>query len=161
MTLIVRFLTIVVIAVWFGGFTFYSTAVIATAQEVLHSHMRAGMITQQVTNWLNLISIPALAVCLTSVVCLRRHLERKWFRILTLAFVLMCVLQVALFAFHPVLDRQIVDRDIANEGSFYRLHRIYLIFSTAQWLATLVYLWAALELWRSGDERGSATTVTS
>src|SRR5690348_2373158 len=58
-----RFATVVVLAVWFGGFTFYSTAVISTSQQVLHSQLRAGLITQQVTNWLNLISLPALAVC--------------------------------------------------------------------------------------------------
>ena len=38
----------------FGGlvrsFTLYSTAVIATSQKVLHSQLRAGLITQQVTN---------------------------------------------------------------------------------------------------------------
>src|SRR6266478_146500 len=57
---ILRFLTIVAVAIWFGGFTFYSTVVIATAQEVLHSHLRAGLITQQVTRWLNLVSLVPL-----------------------------------------------------------------------------------------------------
>src|SRR3954471_14459767 len=61
--LALRFGTVMVLAVWFGGFTFYSTVVIATSQEVLHSQLRAGLITQQVTNWLNLISLPALAIC--------------------------------------------------------------------------------------------------
>jgi hypothetical protein len=49
-------------------------------------------------------------------------------------------LQVALFVFHPVLDWQIVNREVLDEGAFFKLRRAYLIVSTAQWLATLGYL---------------------
>src|SRR6478672_2649926 len=73
-----RFATVLALAVWFGGFTFYSTAVIATSQEVLHSQLSAGLITQQVTNWLNWISLPALAICAGNLIAERKDGRRFW-----------------------------------------------------------------------------------
>jgi len=151
--MILRFLTLVAIAIWFGGFTFYSTAVIATAQEVLHSHLRAGLITQQVTNWLNRISIVPLVLCAWNCWNLRRN-ERKWsLRMLAAALGTMVLLQVVLFALHPLLDAQVAERDVVDAGTFFKLHRIYLVVSTGQWLAALGYIWAALALWGVGDSR--------
>ena len=149
----VRFLTVVALAVWFGGFTFYSTAVIDTSQKVLHSQLRAGLITQQVTNWLNQISIPTLAICAWNWLSLRRH-ERK-FRVLVLGASLlgMILFQLALFPTHSVLDGRIVNREVADEAAFFPLHRLYLVLSTAQWCATLVYLWAALALWTENNSQ--------
>src|SRR5579862_415267 len=89
--LALRFGTLMALAVWFGGFTFYSTAVIATSQEVLHSHLRAGLITQQVTNWLNLISLPALAVCGGNLIAERKDPRRVWVWLLGAAFAGMIV----------------------------------------------------------------------
>jgi hypothetical protein len=105
-----RFITVVALAVWFGGFTFYSTAVIDTSQKVLHSHLRAGLITQQVTNWLNWISIPTLAICAWNWLSLRKHERRLWVFILGVALVGMMAMQVALFPTHRVLDGRIVNR---------------------------------------------------
>jgi hypothetical protein len=149
--MILRFLTVLAIAVWFGGFTFYSTAVISTAQEVLHSHLRAGLITQQVTGWLNLISLPALAVCLANLIGQRKSKCKGWLWLLAGALGVMVLLQAALFAVHPMLDKMIVNREIADEGAFFKLHRVYLVLSTGQWLATLGYVWSSLRLWRAGD----------
>jgi hypothetical protein len=165
---ITRFLTVVALAVWFGGFTFYSTAVIATSQKVLHSQLRAGLITQQVTNWLNLISLPTLAVCAWNWFVCRTDGRRFWVIALGLAVCGMVALQVALFPVHGMLDARIVGHEVADEGGFFRLHRIYLVLSTAQWCATLGYIWAALILWsarvKSGgeslDEREAATILT-
>lgn len=157
--MLLRFLTVAALAVWFGGFTFYSTAVISTAQEVLHSHIRAGLITQQVTNWLNLISVPALAICFTNLIWLRKRACKWWFQILAASLGAMTILQVALFVFHPVLDRQIVNREVLDESVFFKLHRVYLFLSTAQWLATLGYVWSTLMVWRGEDAAGREACV--
>jgi hypothetical protein len=149
--MLLRFLTIFAIAVWFGGFTFYSTAVIATAQEVLHSHLRAGLITQQVTGWLNLISLPALAVCCGNLIAQRKSARKVWLWLLGGSFGAMVLLQAALFAVHPMLDKLIVNREVEDAGAFFRLHRVYLVLSTGQWLATLGYVWSTLSLWRAAD----------
>jgi hypothetical protein len=144
-----RFATVFSLAVWFGGFTFYSTAVISTSQKVLHSQLRAGLITQQVTNWLNWISLPALMICGANWLVSRRdeNAPRFWVLALGLSLAAMVAIQAALFPMHWILDGRIVNREIADEGKFYGLHRIYLMLSTAQWCGTITYLWATLRLW--------------
>jgi hypothetical protein len=149
---VVRFVTILALAVWFGGFTFYSTAVIDTSQKVLHSQLRAGLITQQVTNWLNLISVPALAICGWNWFTQRKSERKFWVRVLGAALACMVLFQLALFPLHRILDARIVGREVADEGGFFRLHRLYLMLATAQWCATLGYIWAALILWAGRDQ---------
>ena len=148
--MILRFATVLALAVWFGGFTFYSTAVISTSQEVLHSHLRAGLITQQVTNWLNWISLPALAICAVNWFVQRKDPRRFWVWMLGVAFAGMVVTQITLFPAHRVLDARIMDHQIADEAAFFGLHRLYLVLSTLQWCATVAYIWVTLVLWTEG-----------
>ena len=116
--MILRFILLVSLAIWFGGFTFYSTAVIYTAQEVLHSHLRAGLITQQVTRWLNLVSLPPLLLCLFHQYRLR-FAWREWFvKILGMALLIMILTQAGLFLMHPVIDAQVVDREFRMASGF-------------------------------------------
>jgi hypothetical protein len=147
-----RFVTVVALAVWFGGFTFYSTAVIATSQKVLHSQLRAGLITQQVTNWLNWISLPALAICAWNWLAQSKGARRFSIRVLGLSLLGMVVCQAGLFVVHRLLDAQIQGNDVADGGAFFKLHRTYLALSTAQWCGTLVYIWMTLCLWAEQSE---------
>ena len=151
--LALRFVTVVVLAVWFGGFTFYSTAVIDTSQKVLHSQLRAGLITQQVTNWLNWISLPTLAICAGNWIAQRKDRRRFWIWALGVALAGMVALQAALFPAHWILDSRIVDNQIADDAGFFSLHRVYVALATAQWCATLAYIWATLVLWTEPVER--------
>ena len=129
-------------ALWWGGFTFYAIVVIPTAQKVLHSHVKVGFITQEVTHWINLAAVLALALLLWELLSatpltLRR---RRW---LWAAWLVMAAMQAALFLLHPALDR-LLDfsaREITDEPLFYFLHRVYLILSTVQWLAAWL-VWA-------------------
>jgi cytochrome bd-type quinol oxidase subunit 2 len=155
--MIFRFLTIVAIAIWFGGFTFYSTAVISTSQELLHSHLRAGLITQQVTNWLNRISIIPLALCAINCWMLRKHESKRLQQFLIAALVVMVVLQAGLFMLYPMLDAKIVDREVMDAGNLFKVHRLYLVISTGQWCATLAYLWASLALWMKAPREAIQT----
>jgi hypothetical protein len=150
--MILRFATVLALAVWFGGFTFYSTAVISTSQEVLHSHLRAGLITQQVTNWLNWISLPALAICAGNWLARRTDTRKWWVRIMVASLVVMALMQAGLFIMHGVLDGRIVENQISDDAAFFRLHRIYLALATLQWGATIGYIWTALILWSRPSE---------
>jgi len=156
LSMMLRFFVFIAIAVWFGGFTFYSTAVIATAQEVLHSHLRAGLITQQVTNRLNLVSLVPLALCLWNLAALRKTNRKRLWRMLGAALAAMILLQVVLFGIHPLLDAQIVGNEVPDGAKFFQLHRLYLVVSTAQWLAILCYIWSTLRLWEGGDQSRAA-----
>ena len=147
-----RFLVILLLAVWFGGFTFYAEIVIPSGHKVLHSHLRVGLITQEVTRWLNLIGIVALAIFAWNVAALRNSEDKKRWRVLRGSWGTMVLMQIALFALHPVLDSQIVERGLSVETTFYSLHRVYLIVATVQWLATLVYVWMSLKLWKESDK---------
>src|ERR1700676_581956 len=61
-----RWLAISLLAVWWGGFTFYSVVVVHTGHRVLRSKVRQGFITQQVTRQLNVLGIVTLAPLLGS-----------------------------------------------------------------------------------------------
>src|SRR5437868_2370457 len=57
-----RFVATVLLAVWFGGFTFYGGVVVGELHVDL-DHLAAGQITRRVTDGLNQLGIAALAAC--------------------------------------------------------------------------------------------------
>src|SRR5947207_15713763 len=67
-----RFLVLAAMAFWVGGFFFYSGVVINVGRHVLGSHRMQGFVTQQVTVWMNVASLPALAIFLWNVLATRR-----------------------------------------------------------------------------------------
>ena len=134
-----RFLTTLALALWWGGFTFYALVVIPTAQKVLHSHVKVGFITQQVTGWLNWCGVAALVFLLWHLLT-----EQGWSprarRVFWISWLVMLAAQISLFILHPRLDA-LLDfsaREILDEPRFYFLHRVYLCVSTGQWLAGVV-----------------------
>ena len=133
-----HYLTAAALALWWGGFTFYALVVIPAAQHVLHSHVKVGFITQEVTGWINGCGTVALAFLLW-----HRLAEpggtsraRRWFWI---AWLVLLVGQICLFLLHPQMDALLdfSNREILDEPRFYSLHRVYLCISTVQWLAGL------------------------
>ena len=141
-----RFLTATAVAFWMGGFTFYAAVVIPTAHGVLGSHREVGFITQQVTRWLNLSAVVALALLAWQFFAGRAALplaRRRWL-LATLA--VMALAQVALFIEHPMLDGLLdgENQTIASGAHFYSLHRVYLLTAAVQWLAAMLHAWAWL-----------------
>jgi hypothetical protein len=150
-----RYLTVLVFAMWMGGFTFYAEIVIPTASKVLGSHRQAGFITQQVTGWLNLIGIAALAVFLWNLMAEwpRQPARRRLW--LAIAWVTMLLAHIGLFATHPFIDRLLdaQTRGISDFDRFENLHTVYLGFGTTEWVAALVYLWISFRAWREDDRK--------
>lgn len=110
-----RFLVLVAFSFWMGGFTFYAGVVIPTAHEVLGSHREVGFITQQVTRWLNLSGLVALAVLAWNAAALVKAStckDRRWL-IGTLAVMAAC--QLALLVEHPILDH-LIDAESQSLG---------------------------------------------
>src|SRR5436190_16665061 len=58
-----RFACLAALAFWMGGFTFYALVVIPTGNRLLGS-IQQGLLTQQVTHWMNLIGLLALMLLL-------------------------------------------------------------------------------------------------
>ena len=147
-----RYLVLLAISLWLGGFTFYSVVVIHTAHRVLDSMLETGLITQQVSNWLNIIGVGALLILLWNTAVEWRHgTQVRW--LLSAGWLIMTAIQVWLFLLHPVLDRQInlETRHLVDRQQFRPVHTFYVTLSTVQWAAGLIYLFCTLHAWRVHD----------
>ena len=138
-----RFLTFVVFAFWMGGFTFYALVVIPTAHGVLGSHREVGFITQQVTRWINLVSLLALTLLAWNLIAGRKGDTAPSKRLLRITLGVMLATQIVLFAEHPILDRMldVETQSIASQARFYAMHRVYLLTAAVQWLAAMLHGW--------------------
>ena len=135
---VLHYLTILTLALWWGGFTFYALVVIPAAQHVLHSHVKVGFITQEVTGWINGCGTITLVFLLGHRLAAPGGTARarRWF---WRAWLVLLVGQIFLLLLHPRMDALLdfAHREILDEPRFYFLHRVYLCVSTAQWLAGL------------------------
>jgi hypothetical protein len=151
MMLFRRFLLLVSIAFWQGGFMFYGGVVVPIGAAVLGSEVEQGFITQSVTNALNLAG--GVCVVLWGLTLwldargpiLKRAGWAMWF-VITAALGLLAGL-------HVEMDRllNIAERIISDEDKFRRLHQAYLTTISLQWAVCLVLLLLTLQLWRTAD----------
>jgi hypothetical protein len=151
-----RFLVLAAIAFWVGGFFFYSGVVIHVGRHVLGSHRMQGFVTQQVTVWMNVASLPALAVFLWNVLATRRDGSRWLRRSLLGTWCLMAIIQVLLFWLHPVMDRFLdpPTKQIAFRPDFVRFHTVYMTLAAIQHFAGVLHLVLSMLLWRQRDVDG-------
>lgn len=144
-----RIFLIASFATWFGGFGFYVSIVVPIGTDVLGSPFAQGMITRQVTHWLNLFSGIAFAsMLLESAVSWRK--STAWLRWSQLGLcVTMIASLIALVLLHPALDAMIdfEASSVSDSDQFYDLHRIYLWTSTLQWFAAWVWLILLVSSW--------------
>jgi hypothetical protein len=151
MCLFRRFLVLIALFFWQGGFTFYASVVVPIGQATL-GHLEQGFITRQVTNYLNLsggIALLALAwdIAAGRDTARRRRLGR-W-----LAWAVMAVGLGILVWLHGRLD-QLLDVDamqVMDRTGFRRGHRLYLWVSTVQWAAALAFALVSLRAWQAED----------
>jgi hypothetical protein len=149
-----RYLTVIALMFWLGGFTFYASVVVPIGMEVLKAGgLRQGFITQRVTNDLNLAAAVALAVLLAEV-CLTADPSRRrlWARLGLWGIMAIC--QIALFVGHGYLDDQLQAKGmlILDPETFHPAHRLYLWTHTVQWGAGLLFIWLMLRAWMREDQ---------
>ncbi len=139
-------------AIWFGGFGFYASIVVPIGTGVLGSARRQGLITQQVTDWLNLVCLIAVVLMATDLAFGWRGANRRSLGLLA------CVLSIGgmllwLAILHGMLDSMIDEAQgrIADRARFYLLHRYYLWISSVQWFVGWIWLALALDTWRRSD----------
>lgn len=160
--LIGRVLVVVSGAFWLGGLTFYASAVIPMAHAVLGSHTTVGFITQRVTGWINVAAVIALVVFFANAFATRAVQLHRLRVALWMAWAVTAGVQASLFILHPMLDRllNVEAYEILEPERFYPLHQMYLVGTSAQLLAGLVFLVCLLASWRRqdilGPERGDA-----
>jgi hypothetical protein len=133
-----RLLFVLALSIYVGGFTFYSVVVIPILHNRLESSFETGLVTQRVTDVLNLLGVVTLSLgwCIygLSVVCGFRYDRPGLSKIWPLPLLLSSVCLVALLILHRVLDRKLETSTIIG---FYPYHRAYLWTSTVQWFTNL------------------------
>lgn len=139
-----RFLCLLSLTVWVGGFTFYSAAVIPVLHDEMDSQ-HAGRITQRVTHSLNATGVAALALWWLEVLLEHSGGQARIRQARILLTGASTAILVSLFLMHRVMDRRL---DAGSLRGFYPWHRAYLIASTIQWFMNLGLLAAALLHWR-------------
>ncbi len=152
-----RFLVLLALFFWQGGFTFYASVVVPIGQQVF-GHLRQGFVTRQVTVYLNLAGAIALLVLLWDLLVARD--PAKWRRLSRwLMWAAMLLLLVSLYWLHGQLDELLVPkgRIIREPDTFYTRHRLYLWLSTVQWAFGLLYLFVTLATWREEDRKTERT----
>jgi hypothetical protein len=155
MVLARRYLVLIALMFWQGGFTFYVSVVVPVGTAVLGSALRQGFITRQVTGWLNITAAVALAVLACDLLlCREPSRVRAWSRAALWLFMTAC--QALLFRLHAVLGGMMEEkgRIVTDPEAFYPIHRAYLWAHTAQWAAGLVFVALTLVAWRGEDRAG-------
>lgn len=156
MNLFERTAILVVMTLWWGGLTFYSAVVVPVGTEVLESTELQGLVTQQVTRYLNALGL--LAVCAIIWILLRLEGARsiaKSKELIALGAVLLA-LQGGLYWLHGELGRQLIEDP--DREAFYNTHRVYLLLIAVQWGLGLMSLVQILKLWRRIDHEKASVS---
>ena len=147
MTIARRFLVIQALLLWQGGFLFYAAVVVPTGTKLLGAAGQ-GAITARVTDVLNVIGAVGLAALALELSLTRapnrQRTARRW-----TAWVVALVCHGLLIYLHTRLDALLEGR--ATGVSFYTMHRVYLLASTAQWIACVLLTWWTLRAWKAED----------
>jgi hypothetical protein len=156
MTLFRRFVLLLSLAFWQGGFMFYGGVVVPVGASVLGSETEQGFITQSVTNYLNVAGV----VCVTVWGVTLAFDVRRSSRLGRLCWAIWLGIALGLgvlIGLHLIMDRGLdsAGHAILDEARFLRLHEAYITTSTVQWLLCLALLGLTLHAWRSSDRVSS------
>jgi hypothetical protein len=149
-----RFLVVIALMFWQGGFTFYASVVVPIGQDVI-GPLTQPFITRQVAWWINAAGAATLLILALDLVAARRELRwahrSRWLLWLGMAATL-----VVLVWLHPQIDRylNLESQDVIDRKALRPWHRAYLWVSTVQWGFGLAYLWLTLRAWREADHVG-------
>jgi hypothetical protein len=147
--LILRWVGLVALSVWFGGFTFYGAVVIPVLHDAMES-VKAGNVTRQVTDALNTIGVGTL-VWWWGLAWSERTMGSRWASRTRLGLLgLNSAILGGLIVLHQVMDQRL---DAGSLRGFYPLHRAYLIASTVQWAANVALVGVSLRVWQGAERR--------
>lgn len=155
MRILRRFVVLLALMFWQGGFLFYVSVVVPLGTQVLGSALRQGFITRKVTYWLNISGVIALGILALELwLCRDRSRGRNLGR--WLMWGLMAAAQGLLFPLHGYLDSLMQEqgRIVLDPEAFYPAHRVYLWTHTVQWGCGLVLLVLLVWGWQREDRGG-------
>jgi hypothetical protein len=145
-----RYLVLIALMFWQGGFTFYAAVVVPTGTEVLRSTLRQGFITREVTRYINMAAAAGLALLAWDVLAAHDPCRlRRWARAGLWLFMAGC--QTLLFVLHPYLAGMMQTKGLIvhDQETFRPIHRVYLWTHTIQWFAGLLFIALMLRTWQA------------
>ena len=152
-------------ALHWGGLTFYTGFVVRVSHDVLADPMEGGLITQRVTEGIQVLGVLAVSLMTVNSLAVVRRSRAYGIGLGVLTAILAGSL-LGLFVVHGDLD-SVIDvsaAEITDREAFTIGHRRYNQLTTVQWLASLAYLPVTVFAWRfvdrvsrSGDRDGGAT----
>jgi hypothetical protein len=160
-----RYLVLIALMFWQGGFTFYAAVVVPIGTEVLRSTLRQGFITREVTRFINIAAAIGLVLLAWDVVAARDPSRlRRTARAGVWLFMALC--QTLLFILHPYLSGMMQTKGliIHDLEAFRPIHRVYLWTHTIQWFAGLLFIALMLRAWQSetrSESREQDGTIAS
>jgi hypothetical protein len=143
-----RFLVVVALMYWIGGFTFYAAVVVPVGTDVLGSAANQAAVTRQVAHTINLSGAVALCLFVWDIAATRRVRVARW-----LAWAGMAACLVALMVLYPHLDRMFHGEDayLDSRAAFRPWHRAYLWTISVQWGFAVLFTLLTLVAWRADD----------
>lgn len=136
-----RVVTVFAIALWFGGFTFYTASVVRIGSKVVGG-LTQGYVTEKVTRVLEVL---AAVMVVAVIIDIATHWKRvgRWMRTLqSVAWSTMALSLVAVVLIHNRMDHLIdpITRAKPDPEAFSPLHQAYQFISTCLWIATVAYV---------------------
>jgi hypothetical protein len=132
-----RFVLLVTAALWQGGFVFYAGVVVPVGTE-LHGHFGQGLVTQRVTNALNLFGLLCHVAYFWELLATK---SRRWkWGLWAVSLAMLNALALMHLKMDSLIDAE--GRRVAD--GFRGWHIAYLWLSTGQWLIAGVLGWAAV-----------------
>jgi glycosyltransferase involved in cell wall biosynthesis len=128
-------ITQILLCLWWGGFTFYAGVVVPVGMRALGSHFLMGKITQEVTNYINFLS---LGLFIWLAYFLKKSPDSSSILVKEILAFTLIGSQLLLFLLHKNMS-EIIDNQSLS-AIFYLYHRIYLIVSTCIWLMVSYFI---------------------
>lgn len=139
-SLLIRWLGLVALSVWAGGFAFYGAVVVPILHDSMDS-LQAGEITRRATDRLNASGGATVAIWWLIAWLERGQGGRASTRARLWFLATSTLTLLGLVVLHGLMDARL---DAGRLRDFYPWHRAYLIISTVQWVANLGLMAAVL-----------------
>lgn len=158
MITLLRICLLLTFALFWGGLTFYTGIVVRISHDVVSDLMEGGLITQQVTIWLQDLG----AVCVLLMMANAAHVfrqRRPWGTALWICAAVTGVSVLGLTIVHGHLDAviDIEQQIVTDQEAFDTGHRRYNQLTTVEWLSSLGYLVLCVMAWRRMDAESTVT----
>jgi hypothetical protein len=151
MTITRRSVLLFALMFWQGGFMFYGAVTVPIMRARLGAGPDRSLITQQVTQWMNLAGTLAILAMFADLWA--SPLERKRWR--WIAWLAMALPQPIVIFLHRELSRQMAAASFHSSelSGFLLWHRAYLLCNTIQWLGGLAFAVLSIRAWRDEDRK--------